>query len=57
MIVPTTWNMPTVERALRGNHQSLAEFIVRSYDPCVECATHCIEVRDPDGNVKERRLV
>ncbi|HHN81959.1 MAG TPA: coenzyme F420 hydrogenase subunit alpha [Methanomicrobia archaeon] len=57
MIVPTTWNMPTVERALRGNHHSLAEFIVRSYDPCVECATHCIEVRDLDGNVTERRMM
>ncbi|MHC1598530.1 MAG: coenzyme F420 hydrogenase subunit alpha [Candidatus Methanofastidiosia archaeon] len=55
MIVPTTWNMPTIERALKGNHHSIAEFIVRSYDPCVECATHQIILRDLDKNVCGRR--
>lgn len=55
MIVPTTWNMPTVERALIGNHHELAELIIRSYDPCVECATHSIIVKDEKGKEVQRR--
>lgn len=55
MIVPTTWNMPTIERALIGNHHSLAELIIRSYDPCVECATHMIVVKDGKGKEIQRR--
>lgn len=55
IIAPTTWNMPTMERALRGNHQSLAGIIMRSYDPCIDCATHCLEVHDVHGELLERR--
>jgi coenzyme F420 hydrogenase subunit alpha len=55
IIAPTTWNMPTIERALRGNHQSLAGIIMHSYDPCIDCATHCLEIRDLHGELIERR--
>ena len=56
IIAPTTWNMPAIERAIVGNHQSCAEMIVRSFDPCVDCATHCIEVKDMEGcHIETRR--
>jgi len=54
IIAPTTWNIPTTEKAMLGNHYSIAEMIMRSYDPCVECATHQIIVKDLDGHIIER---
>jgi len=51
IIAPTTWNMPTIEAALVGNHKDLAPMIVRSFDPCIDCATHCLEIRDLQGHI------
>lgn len=57
IIAPTTWNMPVIERALVGNHADVAPMIVRSFDPCIDCATHCLERRDLDGTIRERRRI
>ncbi|MHC1604370.1 MAG: coenzyme F420 hydrogenase subunit alpha [Candidatus Methanofastidiosia archaeon] len=56
IIAPTTWNMPVIEKAIEGNHHQYAELIVRSFDPCVECATHQIVIRDMEGNITGRRI-
>jgi len=37
IIVPTMFNIPLMEKT--GN-----EFGIRLFDPCIPCATHCIEV-------------
>jgi len=40
-----------------GNHKDLAPMIVRSYDPCIDCATHCLQIKDVNGEVIERRCL
>ena len=56
LLVPTTWNFPTVSRALEGAPWQLAEVIVRAYDPCVSCATHMMVV-DEEKKVVAQKLV
>jgi len=51
MAVPTAWNMPVAEMALRGAPWQLAELIIRGYDPCLSCATHII-VLDDDQRIR-----
>ena len=48
LIVPTTWNMPTIGYATEGFHYKYAELVVRGYDPCLSCATHLIVLRDEE---------
>jgi len=56
LLVPTTWNFPTVSRALEGAPWQLAEVIVRAYDPCVSCATHMMVV-DESKRVVAQKLI
>ncbi|NPA74813.1 MAG: coenzyme F420 hydrogenase subunit alpha [Euryarchaeota archaeon] len=44
IIVPTMFNIPVIDTALIGAPASFAEIIVRSYDPCLSCATHSIKL-------------
>ncbi len=55
-LVPTTWNYPTISKALEGDHYKHAEVIVRAYDPCNSCATHMI-VLGPEGEVLQRKMI
>jgi coenzyme F420 hydrogenase subunit alpha len=55
-LVPTTWNYPTISKALEGNHYKYAEPIVRAYDPCNSCATHMI-VLDPEKVVIQDKMI
>ena len=54
LLVPTTWNFPTVGRALEGAPWQLAEVIMRAYDPCVSCATHMMVVDDSKKVVAQK---
>ena len=55
-LVPTTWNYPTISKALEGDSYKHAEVIVRAYDPCNSCATHMI-VLGPEGEVLQRKMI
>jgi len=55
-LVPTTWNYPTISKALEGDHYKYAEPIVRAYDPCNSCATHMI-VLDPEKVVIQDKMI
>lgn len=57
IISPTTWNVPTIGKAIEGSPHEYAEIIMRSYDPCLDCATHSIIVKDLDGKLLERRYL
>ena len=45
IIVPTMFNIPVIDKALVGAPQEFAELVVRSYDPCLSCATHMVVVK------------
>ncbi len=49
IIVPTMFNIPVIDAALVGAPLKFAGVIVRSYDPCLSCATHKIVVRRDAG--------
>ena len=49
----TMWNIPAIGRATEGFHYKWAQWVMRSYDPCISCATHLLVVRD--GKVIEER--
>jgi coenzyme F420 hydrogenase subunit alpha len=51
----TKWNIPVIGKATEGFHHRWAQWVMRSYDPCISCATHVIVVRD--GEVLERRTI
>lgn len=51
----TMWNTPVIGRATEGFHHKWALWVMRSYDPCISCATHVIVIRD--GEVLEQRTV
>ncbi len=42
----TMWNIPAIGRATEGFHYQWAQWVMRSYDPCISCATHLLIVRD-----------
>jgi len=44
----TMWNIPIIGRATEGFHYKWAQWVMRSYDPCISCATHVLVVRDGD---------
>lgn len=52
IITPTTWNMPTMEKTLKGVPVQYAEMVVRSFDPCLACATHMVVLHN-GKSVKE----
>jgi coenzyme F420 hydrogenase subunit alpha len=54
LLVPTTWNFPTVSRALEGAPWQLTEVIMRAYDPCVSCATHMMVVDESKKVVAQK---
>lgn len=56
LLVPTTWNFPTVSRALVGAPWQLAEVIMRAYDPCVSCATHMLVI-DENKRIVADKLI
>jgi coenzyme F420 hydrogenase subunit alpha len=51
----TMWNMPVIGRATEGFHHKWAQWVMRSYDPCISCATHVIVLHE--GEVIERRVI
>jgi coenzyme F420 hydrogenase subunit alpha len=51
----TMWNMPIIGRATEGFHHKWAQWVMRSYDPCISCATHVIVLHE--GEVVERRVI
>lgn len=51
----TMWNIPVIGRATEGFHHQWAQWVMRSYDPCISCATHVIVMHE--GEVIERRTI
>ncbi|HTX43928.1 MAG TPA: coenzyme F420 hydrogenase subunit alpha [Methanocella sp.] len=51
----TMWNIPAIGRATEGFHHRWALWVMRSYDPCISCATHVLVVNG--GKVIESRWV
>jgi coenzyme F420 hydrogenase subunit alpha len=51
----TTWSTPVIGKATEGSHYKWAQWVMRSYDPCISCATHMLVVNN--GNVVEDRLI
>lgn len=56
LLVPTTWNFPTMSRALVGAPWQLAEVVMRAYDPCVSCATHMLVIDENNRIVAEKLI-
>ena len=48
----TMWSIPAIGKATEGFHHRWAQWVMRSYDPCISCATHFIIVQD--GRVVDR---
>ncbi len=46
IIVPTMFNLPIMDMAIVGAPLDMVEAIIRSYDPCLSCATHVVILRD-----------
>lgn len=46
IIVPTMFNIPVINVALKGVPEEYAPLVVRSYDPCLSCASHVIRVEE-----------
>jgi len=46
IIVPTMFNIPVIERTLKGVPVEIADVVPRIYDPCIPCSTHLVRVRD-----------
>jgi coenzyme F420 hydrogenase subunit alpha len=51
----TMWSTPVIGKATEGFHYKWAQWVMRSYDPCISCATHMLVVNG--GNVLEDRWV
>lgn len=49
----TMWNIPVIGLATEGFHYKWAQWVMRSYDPCISCATHMLVVNE--GRVIEER--
>jgi len=45
IIVPTMFNIPVIEAAMRGVPIEVADVVPRIYDPCIPCSTHLVRVR------------
>ncbi len=44
IIVPTHFNIPVMEEAVKGLSPQAAEAAVRLYDPCIPCAVHVVRL-------------
>ena len=44
IVVPTMFNIPVMERSLKGVSVGVAEVIPRLFDPCIPCTTHYVRV-------------
>ncbi|HIP57454.1 MAG TPA: coenzyme F420 hydrogenase [Ignisphaera aggregans] len=44
IVVPTMFNIPVIERTLRGLPLELADVVPRLFDPCIPCSTHLVKV-------------
>jgi coenzyme F420 hydrogenase subunit alpha len=51
----TMWNIPVIGKATEGFHYNWAQWVMRSYDPCISCATHMIVMND--GRIVEERYI
>lgn len=51
----TMWNIATIGKSTEGFHYKWAQWVMRSYDPCISCATHMIVMRE--GRIIEERFV
>jgi coenzyme F420 hydrogenase subunit alpha len=51
----TMWSTPAIGKSTEGFHHKWAQWVMRSYDPCISCATHMIVMND--GRVVEERYV
>lgn len=51
----TMWNISTIGKSTEGFHYKWAQWVMRSYDPCISCATHMIVMHE--GRVVEERYV
>jgi coenzyme F420 hydrogenase subunit alpha len=49
------WNIPVIGKATEGYHHKWAQWVMRSYDPCISCATHMVVVNN--GKVIEERTI
>lgn len=49
----TMWNIPVIGLATEGFHYKWAQWVMRSYDPCISCATHMLVINE--GRVIEER--
>ncbi len=54
-IPATTWSIPVMGKATEGFHHKWAQWVMRSYDPCISCATHMIVMHE--GKVVEERVI
>ncbi len=52
-IPATMWSIPVMGKATEGYHYKWAQWVMRSYDPCISCATHVIVLNK--GNILEER--
>lgn len=51
----TMWSIPAIGKSTEGFHYRWAQWVMRSYDPCISCATHMLVVND--GKIIEERWV
>jgi coenzyme F420 hydrogenase subunit alpha len=54
-IPATMWSIPVIGKATEGFHHKWAQWVMRSYDPCISCATHMIVMNE--GKVIEERMI
>lgn len=40
------FNIPVINVALKGVPKEYAPLVVRSYDPCLSCASHMLKVEE-----------
>ncbi len=40
----TMWSTPVIGKATEGFHYKWAQWVMRSYDPCISCATHVLVI-------------
>jgi coenzyme F420 hydrogenase subunit alpha len=51
----TMWNIPVIGKATEGFHYNWAQWVMRSYDPCISCATHMVVMKE--GRIVEERYI
>ncbi len=42
----TMWSIPAIGMSTEGFHYKWAQWVMRSYDPCISCATHVLVMRE-----------